>query len=70
MIHEASKRFTAPTETFSTIHSNVAAQTGVITGVVQLILPCRAFKQRNGRSGFVQTLIIVDTLAQRLNSEV
>ena len=70
MIHKASKSFTAPTNTFSVLHSNPAAQTGVITGAVRLILPCCTFTQRNGRPGFVQTFIIVDTLAQRLNSEV
>ena len=63
VIHEASKCLTAPTNTFSALHSNPAVQTGVITGVVRLILPCCTFTQQNGRPGFVQTFIVVDTLA-------
>ena len=70
LIHEASKCFTAPNNTFSVLHSNPAAKTGVVTGAVRLILPCRTFTQRNGRPGFVQTFIVVDSLAQRLNSAV
>ena len=75
MIREASKSFIGSqsnpgVRTFSALHSNQPAQTGMITGVVWLILPCRMFLQRNGKSGFVQMFIVVDTLEQRLNSEV
>ena len=56
--------------TFSVLHSNPAAQTGMITGAARLILPCHTFTQWNGRPGFVQTFIVVNTLAQRLSSAV
>ena len=42
----------------------------MITGVVRLILPRHMLTQRNGRPGFVQTFIVVDSFAQRLNSDV
>ena len=45
--HEVSKSFTAPTNTFSAIHSNPTVQTGVNTGAAQLILPRHTFVQRN-----------------------
>ena len=72
VLREASKSFQSNPDvrTFSALHSNPAAQTGMITGVVQLILPCHTFAQRNGKPGFVQMFIVVDTLAQKLNSDV
>ena len=57
-------------QTFSALQGNPAVQTGTITGVVQLILPCHMFTQWNGRPGFVQTFIVVNTLAQTLYSDV
>ena len=69
-LHEASQSFTALNNTFSALHGNPAMQTGVITGVVHLILPPHSFTQWNGTPGFVQSFIVVDTFAQRLNSGV
>ena len=68
MLREASKSFMVSqsnpdVRTFSALHSNPVAQTGTITGAVWLILPYHIFAQRNGRPGFVQTFIVVDTLA-------
>ena len=44
-LHEASQSFTALNNTFSALHGNPAMQTGVITGVVHLILPPHSFTQ-------------------------
>ena len=57
-------------QSFPPLHVNRAARTGTIIGVVQLILPPHTFKQRNGRPGFVQSIIVVDFHAQRLNADV
>ena len=57
-------------QSFPALHVNRAARTGTIIGVVQLILPPHTFKQRNGRPGFVQSIIVVDFHAQRLNADV
>ena len=75
LIHSASTKFLDShsdpgVQSFSALHGNRATRTGTIIGVVQLILPLHTFKHRNGRSGFVQSLIVVDTHAQRLNSDV
>ena len=70
ILHEASQSFNAHTNNFSALHSNPAIQTGIITGVVRLILPPHSFTQRNGKPGNVQSFIVVDTFAQRLNSDV
>ena len=75
LLHAASKKFidshsTADAQTFLALHGNRAVQTGMITGIVRLILPRHTFTQRNGRPGFVQTFIIVNLLAERLNSDV
>ena len=60
MLREASKSFHSnpDVQTFSALHLNPAVQTGIITGIVRLILPCRTFTQPNGKSGFVQMFII------------
>ena len=75
ILHEASKSYmksqsNPDIRTFSALHANPAVQTGTITGAVRLILPRHTFTQRNGRPGFVQTFIVVDSFAQRLNSDV
>ena len=75
LLREASKKFmnlqsNPEFQTFSALHGNRAARTGTITGVVRLILPQHTFTQRNGRPGFVQSFIVVDSYAQRLNSDV
>ena len=49
---------------------NSARQNGVITGAVRLILPPHSFTRRNGATSTVQSFIVVDTLAKRLNSDV
>ena len=54
VIHEASKSFTGSqsnpgVQPLSALHSNLAVQTGVITGDTPLILPRRRFVPRNGR---------------------
>ena len=49
---------------------NSARQNGVITGAVRLILPPHSFTRRNWATGTVQSFIVVDTLAKRLNSDV
>ena len=72
MLHEESKSFQSNPDVrnFSALDSNPAAQTHMVTCIVRLILPCRTLAQRNGWPGFVQTFIVVDTFAQRLNSDV
>ena len=54
----------------STLHSNPAMRNGIITGSVGLILPLHSFARKNGTTGTVQSFIVVDTLAKRLNSDV
>ena len=49
VIHEATKSFTGSqsnpdVQPLSALHSNLAVQTGVVTGDTQLILPRRRFK--------------------------
>ena len=70
IIHDASQSFFAQNDKFSSLHSNSAKQNGVITGVVRLILEPHSFVRRNGTAGMVQSFIVVDPLAKRLNSEV
>ena len=70
VVDKASKSFTAPTTTFSPLHSNPTTETGVLTGVVSLILPPNTYTRRDGTSGFVQIFIVVDTMGRRLNSDV
>ena len=56
VLREASKSFQSNPDvrTFSALHSNPAAQTGMITGVVQLILTHRTFAQNQAFHFFVQ----------------
>ena len=70
VVSKASTNFAAPTTTFSTLHSNPTAETGVLTGLVSLILPPKSYTRRDGTSGCVQTFIVEDILGRRLNSDV
>ena len=70
MVNKASTSFAAPTTTFSALHSNPTAETGVLTGLVSLILPPKSYTRRDGTSGCVQTFIVEDILGRRLNSDV
>ena len=75
LLHSASTKFIEShsdpgVQSFSALPGNRAARTGTIIGVVQLLLPLHTFKHRNGRAGFVQSFIVVDKHAQRLNSDV
>ena len=67
---DAAPSFFAQNDKFSALHSNPAKQNGVITGVVRLILEPHSFVRRNGTAGMVQSIIVVDPLAKRLNSDV
>ena len=62
--------FSTQTNKFSALHANPAKKNGVITAVVKLILEPHAFTTRNGDDGVVQSIIVIDPLAKRLNSEV
>ena len=42
----------------------------MITGVVRLVLEPQSFARRNGDVGIVQSIIVIDPLAKRLNSDV
>ena len=55
---------------FSKLRVNSARQNGVLTGVVRLIMRPHTFVRQNGDTGTVQSIIVVDTLAKSLNSEV
>ena len=55
---------------YSKLRVNSARQNGVLTGVVRLIMPPHTFVRKNGDTGTVQSIIVVDTLAKSLNSEV
>ena len=57
-------------DNFSKLRVNSARQNGVLTGVVRLIMPPHTFVRQNGDTGTVQSIIVVDTLAKSLNSEV
>ena len=72
LLHSASTKFidsrsNPSVQTFSALPGNRAARTGTIIGEVELILPLHTLKHRNGRPGFVQSFIVVDSYAQRLN---
>ena len=62
VIHEVSKSFTGSqsnprVQPFSALHSNLAVQTGEITGDTQLILPRRRFVPRNGRPDIAKVCV-------------
>ena len=57
-------------DNFSKMRINSARQNGVLIGVVRLIMPPHTFVRQNGDTGTVQSIIVVDTLAKSLNSEV
>ena len=69
-IHDASQIFFGLCDNFSVLHTNPTKQNGLLTGVVRLILPPHLFVQRNGVPGMVQSFIVVDSSAKRLNSDV
>ena len=66
ILHDASQSIFSG----SPLHANPAKKNGVITGTVRLILPSHSFTRINGTTGTVQTFIVVDTFAKRMNSDV
>ena len=70
IICDATQSFFDNNNNFSRLHVNSARQNGVLTGVVRLIMTPHTFVRWNGMPGAVQSIIVVDTLAKSLNSDV
>ena len=70
IICDASQSFFDNNNNFSRLRVNSARQNRVLTKVVRLIMTPHTFVRRNGMPGAVQSIIVVDTLAKTLNSDV
>jgi hypothetical protein len=67
VLHGTTQSFFSPLPLYTQSLQNKNA---VITGVVRLILSSYSFVRKDGTPGAVQSVLVVDTLAKRLKSDV